>query len=197
MEDDGQIQAVLKFWFGDLQTEQSSYEQRRKFWFGKQPDFDAAIRQQFESVYKQAAAGELEHWQQTPLGCLALVILLDQFPRNMFRDTPQAFATDSQAVKVAQQALAQGFDRQIQPIQRMFIYLPFEHSENLEHQKQSVALSQQLQVDAPELADVFDYAVRHKVIIDRFGRFPHRNRILRRESTPEEIEFLKQPGSSF
>lgn len=197
MENDVLIQAILRFWFGDSQTEEASYQQRRKLWFGKHPEFDAAIRQQFHTTYEQAAAGELEHWQQFPLGCLALVIVLDQFPRNMFRDTPRAFATDPQALRVAQQTILQKFDQRLKPIQRIFIYLPFEHSENLEHQNQSVAFSRQLQIDAPELSDVFDYAVRHRVVIERFGRFPHRNRFLGRESTPEEIEFLKQPGSSF
>lgn len=195
--ENGEQQAILQFWFGDLQSESSSYAQRRKLWFGKQPEFDAAIRQQFQPIYEQAAAGTLDVWQQTPLGCLALILLLDQFSRNMFRDTPQAFATDRQALQFARFAVAQGFDRQLLPIQRMFIYLPFEHSEDPEFQRQSVKLSQQLAGEAPELADVADYALRHQAVIERFGRFPHRNRILGRASTPAEIEFLKQPGSSF
>ncbi|MBF2049676.1 MAG: DUF924 family protein [Leptolyngbya sp. IPPAS B-1204] len=196
MDHDSQIQAVLSFWFGDP-PEAASYAQRRKFWFGKQPEFDAEIRQKFAAIYEQAAAGALDAWQQLPAGCLALVIVLDQFSRNMFRDTPQAFATDAKALQIAQQAVAQGFDQQLAPIQRIFLYLPFEHSENLADQHQSVELTRQLSAEVPELADVFDYAVRHQDVIERFGRFPHRNRILGRESTPEEIEFLKQPGSSF
>lgn len=195
--DESQLQAVLRFWFGAAESEDTSYAKRRKFWFGKQPDFDAAIRERFLTVYEQAAAGKLDEWQQSPLGCLALVIVLDQFPRNMFRDTAKAFSTDAKALSVAKHAVFQGFDRQLLPIQRIFIYLPFEHSENAADQAQSVELSRQLQGEAAELGDVFDYAVRHQVIIDRFGRFPHRNQILGRESTPEEIEFLKQPGSSF
>lgn len=197
MENNAQVQAVLQFWFGDPETEASSYQQRRKLWFGKQPDFDAAIWQQFGALYQQAATGEFDDWQQTPLSCLAFVIVLDQFPRNLFREAPQAYATDPQALRAAQQAIAQGFDQQLQPIQRIFLYLPFEHSENLEHQNQSVTLSRQLQSDAPELTDVYDYAVRHRVVIERFGRFPHRNSILGRASTAEEIAFLQQPGSSF
>lgn len=196
METNSQVQAILKFWFGDSPQE-SSYEQRRQLWFRKRPEFDAEIRQRFADVYEQAATGALDAWQQAPLSCLALIIVLDQFPRNMFRDTPQAFATDAKALDVAQRAVAQGFDQQLRPLQRIFLYLPFEHSENLAHQHQSVELTRQLSAEAPELADVFDYAVRHQDVIERFGRFPHRNRILGRESTPEEIEFLKQPGSSF
>jgi uncharacterized protein (DUF924 family) len=192
-----QIEAILRFWFGAPGSEEAAYSQRRKLWFGKRPEFDQAIRQQFQSVYQQAAIGEFDTWQATPLGCLALIILLDQFPRNMFRNSPQAFATDEKALKVAQHAIETGFDQQLAPIQRMFVYLPFEHSEEIENQKRSVELSQQLCRDAPELTDVFEYAERHRLVIERFGRFPHRNRILGRASTPEELEFLQQPGSSF
>lgn len=191
------LQAILEFWFGDPRTEETTYQARRKFWFGKQPEFDAAIAEKFREVYEQATSGKLDAWQQEPLGCLGLIIVLDQFSRNMFRDTPQAFATDAKALSVAQQSVNREFDRALDPLQRIFVYLPFEHSENREHQAQSVALFRQLHADAPELFDVLDYALRHQVVIERFGRFPHRNRILGRESTPEEIEFLKQPGSSF
>lgn len=194
---DQRLQAILDFWFGNPRTEETTYQARRKLWFGKQPEFDAAIGQKFRKDYEQAAGGKLEAWRQEPLGCLGLILLLDQFSRNLFRDTPQAFATDAMALSVAQQAVNQRFDQVLQPLQRIFVYLPFEHSENRDHQAQSVDLFRQLYADAPELADVLDYAVRHQVVIDRFGRFPHRNRILGRESTPEEIEFLKQPGSSF
>lgn len=197
MNNDEKIQAILQFWFGEPNTETTSYNHRRKLWFSKRPEFDALIQSQFRSVYEQAAKGELADWQRFPLGCLALVILLDQFPRNMFRDTPQAFATDPQALHIAQQAIEQGFDRQLEPIQRIFIYLPFEHSETLDHQRQSVERCQQLYAEAPELADVLDYALRHQKVIERFGRFPHRNRILGRENTPEETKFLQQPGSAF
>lgn len=194
---DKRHQAILEFWFGDPQTEETTYQQRCKFWFGKQPAFDAAIGQKFRHTYEQAASGALDDWQQEPLGCLALIIVLDQFSRNLFRDTPQAFATDPKALIAAQQAVRQGFDQALNPSQRIFVYLPFEHSENLEHQVQSVALFRQLYANAPELEDLLDYTLRHQAVIKRFGRFPHRNRILGRESTPEEIEFLKQPGSSF
>lgn len=189
------IESILRFWFGE--PGQDSYQQRRKIWFSKQPEFDQVLRQQFQPVYQQVAGGELSAWQTSAMGCLAQIIVLDQFPRNMFRNQPQAFATDSLALKLAQKTVAAGFDRQLDPLQRMFVYLPFEHSENLADQNQSVAQFQQLIAAAPELTDVLDYAIRHRAVIQRFGRFPHRNAILGRASTPEEIEFLKQPGSSF
>lgn len=197
MATNASIQAILAFWFGDPAVEATDYASRRKRWFGKQDDFDAAIRQRFQPVYDQAASRELDDWQQTPAGCLALLILLDQFPRNLFRNQPQAFATDAQALEIAQQVVAQGWDHQLAPIQRIFVYLPFEHSEDRQCQQRSVALFDQLQTAAPELADTYDYAVRHQVVVERFGRFPHRNLILGRPSTPEEAEFLTQPGSSF
>lgn len=197
MTSSASIQTILTFWFGDPAVEATDYASRRKFWFGKQPDFDAAIQQQFQEVYDQAAQGQLDDWLQTPEGCLALLIVLDQFSRNLFRDQPQAFAADVRALSIAQQVVTQGFDRQLAPIQRVFVYLPFEHSENFQHQRQSVARFEQLQAEAPELADTYDYAVRHQAVIERFGRFPHRNKILGRVSTPEEAEFLTQPGSSF
>lgn len=190
------FQAILQFWFGEPGSEAASYNQRRKVWFGKQPEFDALICQQFQAVYKQAVVGELENWQQTPQGCLALIIVLDQFPRNMFRGTPQAFAADFQALRSAQFAIEQGFDHQLVPIQRIFMYLPFEHSEDLVQQQRSVELFHQLSTEAPELADVHDYALRHQAVIQKFGRFPHRNVILGRESTAAELAFLQQPGSS-
>lgn len=196
MTEPGQIQAVLEFWFG-LPGVDDSYEHRRKFWFGKQPEFDTAIRQQFLRLYEQAAAGELDRWPETPEGRLALILVLDQFSRNMFRDTPQAFATDSKALALAQQGVSAGFDHHLTPLQRIFFYLPFEHSEQLADQIESLKLFDRLRIDAPELSDVWDYALRHQAVIKRFGRFPHRNAILGRGSTPEEAAFLQQPGSSF
>lgn len=193
--------AVLSFWFGEQYDEHPSdvvlYDQRRKLWFGKQPEFDQMIASRFQDLYAQAAAGELDHWQQSPLGALALILVLDQFPRNMFRDTPQSFATDAKARTVAQAAITQGFDQALTPIQRVFMYLPLEHSENLDDQNQSVQLVQAITATHPDLSDIADYAVRHQRVIQRFGRFPHRNRILGRSTTAEEAAFLQQPGSSF
>jgi len=188
------ITEILDFWFGAPGSETAG--KSRKEWFQKDSAFDQEIRCRFRSVYEQAAAGQLDAWQETPRGALALVLLFDQFPRNMFRGTPAAFATDSKALAVAQNALAQGFDQQLPPVQRQFFYFPLEHSENLEHQRQAVERFAAIK-DNPETADSYPYAVRHWEIIERFGRFPHRNSILDRETTPEEAEFLRQPGSSF
>jgi uncharacterized protein (DUF924 family) len=184
------IDEILDFWFA--QSKEAEYAQRRKVWFAKNPSFDQAIRTRFQTDYEQAAAGKLMDWQETTQGCLALILLLDQFPRNMFRGEAQSFATDSQALAIAQHAIAHDFDLELPPIQRMFIYLPFEHSENLDHQHQAVQRMRALQIE-----DVTDYALKHQAVIERFGRFPHRNKILRRTNTPEEEEFLKQPGSAF
>jgi uncharacterized protein (DUF924 family) len=188
---------ILRFWFGDDLAHPNDYATQRKFWFGKNPDLDRTIRDRFLDPYHQAVAGLLSDWQTDPLGCVALVLLLDQFPRNMFRDQPQAFATDAQALAMTQRAIAQGLDQSLHPLHRLFLYLPLEHSENLAHQAECVQLMEKLAALDPELQDPFDYALRHQAVIERFGRFPHRNRILERESTPEEVEFLKQPGSSF
>ena len=189
-----QTNEILEFWFG--KPDELDYGKPRKFWFIKNPEFDQQVRSRFLKDYQQAAAGELDDWKTSPQGCLALIILLDQFPRNMFRGQPQAFATDPQALAYAQHAVAQGFDKQLLPIQRQFIYLPFEHSENLADQHQCIELFSMLK-DHPECSSCVDYAHRHHKVIERFGRFPHRNEILGRETTLEEAEFLKQPGSSF
>jgi uncharacterized protein (DUF924 family) len=189
------VEEILRFWFG--RVSESSYSEQRKLWFRKDPQLDQTIRDRFMCVYEQAAAGELEYWQQSPHSCLALLIVLDQFPRNMFRNTPQAFATDAKALSIAKAAIDQGFDQMLEPIQRIFLYLPLEHSENLDDQLQSIALFRDLVAIDPQLADVLDYALRHYQVIQQFGRFPHRNQILNRTTTPEEAEFLKQPGSSF
>ncbi|MBD2092525.1 DUF924 domain-containing protein [Microcoleus sp. FACHB-1515] len=188
---------IFTFWFGDPEAKSATYADRRKLWFGKNSAVDNEIRDRFLPLHQQAAAGELADWQSSPPGALALLLLLDQFSRNLFRDTPQAFATDPQALAIAEASIAQGFDRAVPPLMRMFFYLPLEHSEDQARQQRSVELFTQLQAEAPELADVLDYAHKHKDVIDRFGRFPHRNEILHRPSTIEEQEFLQQPGSSF
>lgn len=189
-----QFESILNFWFG--QPTDQDYGKPRRAWFIKSTAFDQEIIQNFDSDYQQAAAGKLKHWQTSPLSCLALILVLDQFPRNMFRHQPQAFATDEQALQAAQYAVDHNFDQQLLPVQRWFIYLPFEHSENLEHQYQAVQLFSSLKYH-PESASTIDYAERHLQVIQRFGRFPHRNSILERKSTPEELDFLAQPGSSF
>jgi uncharacterized protein (DUF924 family) len=183
------VREILEFWFGDDLKP-------RKIWFVRNLDFDEAIRSRFLSLHTQAATGKLDAWITTPESCLALVLLLDQFSRNMFRGQLQAFATDPKARQVAQMAIDQQFDQSLPPVQRQFFYYPLEHTEDLECQYQAVKLFEQFK-DNAELDDSYVYALKHRDIIERFGRFPHRNSILGRASTPEEIEFLKQPGSSF
>ena len=185
---------ILNFWFGE--PENADYGKPRKVWFTKDTKFDEEVRSRFSTDYENAAAGNLDSWKASPENCLALIILLDQFPRNMFRGEGRSFATDDKALSVARHAVELGFDKQMIPVKRWFIYLPYEHSENLEHQRQCVALFQQL-TDDPDSLSPIDYAIRHYRVIEKFGRFPHRNQILGRENTPEETEFLQQPGSSF
>ncbi|MGB0563946.1 MAG: DUF924 family protein [Spirulinaceae cyanobacterium] len=185
---------VLNFWFGE--PSDPAYGQERPEWFRKDARFDAEIRSRFLALHQQAAHNQLKDWQAEPLSCLALVIILDQFSRNLFRGTPQSFAQDAQALAIAQAAIKQGFDQAVLPVQRWFYYLPLEHSENLSHQTQSVQRFAQLP-DEPAHARTLDYARRHYDVIQRFGRFPHRNAILGRESTATEVVFLNQPGSSF
>lgn len=184
------VQQILSFWFeGDAQA------QRRR-WFGKDEQTDALMRNEFMADYQAAAAGRLADWLESAPASLALVILLDQFPRNLFRATPQAFATDAQAREIARGIIARGLDQVLTPRQRMFIYLPFEHSEMLEDQLYSISLFETLR-DAEDMAEALRYAYLHHDVIARFGRFPHRNAILGRTSTAEELAFLQQPGSSF
>lgn len=172
---------VLRFWF----------DEHAKDWFVKNAAFDAGIRDRFLPVYEDAVAGRIAHWAKEPRGALARVIVLDQFPRNMFRGTARAFATDPDARAIARRILERGWDKGMTQAERLFAYLPFEHSESLEDQDLSCELMKDF--DAEQLR----YAIRHREIIERFGRFPHRNAILGRQSTPAEIEFLKQPGSGF
>jgi uncharacterized protein (DUF924 family) len=185
---------ILAFWFGP--QDQPEFGQPRQVWFRKDLHFDQEIRDRFLPTYQQAAAGDLDHWQAEAPSCLALLLLLDQFPRNMFRDTPQAFATDAKALEVAKRAVASTLDQHLLPVQRWFVYLPFEHSEQWDDQLRSLQVWQTLKED-PDSASPIDYAQRHADIIQRFGRFPHRNQILGRVSTPAEQAFLRQRGSSF
>lgn len=185
---------VLEFWFGPSGS--AGYGRVRGVWFRKDPDFDAQIRTDFLDLYERVAAGQCDAWGNEPESALALAVVLDQFPRNMFRGTPRSFASDGSALALARRAVARGFDRSLLPVQRWFIYLPFEHSENRADQDRSVELFESLRGD-PDSTSPIDYAYRHREVISRFGRFPHRNAILGRASTAEEIEFLGQPGSSF
>jgi uncharacterized protein (DUF924 family) len=174
---------VLTFWFS---------ESLPADWFKKSDQFDARVRTSLEPLYEQAVDGALQDWRQTAEGCLALCILLDQVPRNIFRGSPKSFATDKVALEITNEALKKGFEVSLSQNQRTFLFLPLEHSENLADQKRSVKLFNQFGNESTQ-----DFAVRHLKIIQKFGRFPHRNDILHRQSTEEEIEFLKQPGSGF
>lgn len=157
-------------------------------WFNSTPEFDQVLRKRFLSTYQAAAAGRLADWEPTPPGALALTIVLDQFPLNMFRGQPESFATEAAARAVADQAITRAFDRTLEPVERLFLYLPFMHSETLADQDRSVALFETL-----GLEDSLRFARHHRDLIVRFGRFPHRNAILGRDATPEEIAYLASP----
>jgi uncharacterized protein (DUF924 family) len=183
---------ILKFWF---------QESSEKWWI-KDEAFDRSIRERFEGDLKRAAAGAHEDWKTTPRPCLAYIILLDQFSRNIYRNTPRAFAQDPIALRACLDAVERGLDQSLSHTERIFLYMPMMHSEEIAVQRRGTEIFRKLADEAPaemkaSLENNYSYALRHAEIIERFGRFPHRNQILGRTSTPEEIEFLKQPGSSF
>lgn len=195
-------ESVLDFWFGAPGSAAEIAGRQSKLWFGKSLANDQAVIDRFAATLTAATAGQLDAWANTPRGRLALVIVLDQFPHHIHRDQPQAFATDPQSLALSLAALESGEDRKLAPIERVFLYLPLEHAESIEMQERSVSLYEQLAneaaADERALFDNFlDYARKHLDVVARFGRFPHRNEILGRPSTPEELEFLKQPGSRF
>lgn len=176
-------EVILSFWFKEIEP---------RLWWSADASFDELIRGRFLGVLQEAAAGELYGWRTTARGRLAEIIVLDQFSRNAFRNTPQAFAQDPMALVLAQEAVAAGALRSLEPTQRSFLLLPYMHSESRKIHAVAEALYKEY---AP--AENHDFELRHKAIIDRFGRYPHRNDILGRPSTPEEIVFLQQPGSRF
>ena len=184
------IADILNFWFAS--PDPAAATEPRPQWFKKDPAFDRAIGDEFAVEIEMALAGGLGPWQADAAGTLALVLLLDQFPRNVFRGGAKAFAGDARALALANKAVAERIDARLGRQQRLFLYLPFEHSENLADQDRAVAL-----IGAIGGAEQTDYALRHRAIIARFGRFPHRNAALGRQSTIEELQFLEQPGSSF
>lgn len=181
---------VLHFWFGDEDV-------ARPEWFRKDPAFDDAIRQRFGALVEQALAGGLAEWAATPEGALARILLLDQFTRNIFRDTPRAFQGDPLALAAARALVESGAERTLTPRQRTFVYLPLEHAESREMQAEAMRLFGALAQEHPQTADSLEWAAKHQVIIERFGRFPHRNLQLGRVSTDEERAFLLGPDSSF
>lgn len=174
---------VLTFWFEELKPAQ---------WWKKDPHMDAAILECFGDLHRRAHLGELFAWRQSPRGRLAEVIVLDQFSRNMYRDDARAFASDGMALVLAQEAVGSGDHNALTDVERSFLYMPYMHSESALIHEQAVELFR-----ANGIESNYEFELKHKVIIDRFGRYPHRNTILGRESSTEEIEFLKQPGSRF
>ncbi|MFN9211432.1 MAG: DUF924 family protein [Betaproteobacteria bacterium] len=184
---------VLDYWFGAPGAPE--HGSTRALWFTKSAQTDAEIRMRFGTAVEAALAGGLREWAATPRGALALIVLLDQFTRNIHRDTPRAFAGDAQALALARQLVANGADRILTPHERGYLYQPVEHSESLADQHDALPLFAALEAEAP--LGALEWARKHYEVIERFGRYPHRNATLGRESTPEEIEFLKQPGSSF
>jgi uncharacterized protein (DUF924 family) len=187
-------QEVLDFWFGG--PDHPQYGSKRQIWFEKNDAFDEEIRARFGAAIEAARSGELDDWKHEPESCLALILLLDQFPRNVHRDNPMAYASDAKALEIAKFAIRSSHDRHFSPIERPFFYLPFEHSEDMADQERSVALFQSLG-ETPEAQETFRYAILHKEIIERFGRYPHRNKILGRETTTEEQTWLENGGATF
>jgi len=184
--------AVLDYWFG---ADRARPLAARDFWFRKSAIVDSEIRARFGATVEEALAGRLEEWRAEPGGTLALILLLDQFTRNIFRDTSRAFAGDVAALGHARSLVESGAHRQFEPVERWFIYLPFEHSERLSDQRQSLQLFGELAADG--LDGALEWAQKHYDVIRRFGRFPHRNELLGRASTADELAFLQQPGSRF
>ena len=176
-------QQLLQFWFEETDS---------KLRFAKSMDFDAEIRRRFLAIHQQASSCELWRWRSSAEGCLAEIIVLDQFSRNLFRDMPESFAFDALALALAQSAVAAGVDRQMPPEQRAFFYMPYMHSESAAVHDEALRLFSDLGIESQ-----LGFELRHKAIIDQFGRYPHRNAILRRPSTAAELAFLQQPGSRF
>jgi uncharacterized protein (DUF924 family) len=181
---------VLDFWFGP------EPHAARDEWFRKDAEFDDRIRERFGDDVAAAVEGAFGEWRATPHGALARVLLLDQFTRSIYRDTPRAFSGDASALATANEAVERGFDRRLDSFERRFLYMPFEHSEDPDVQQRSLALFGVLAAETGD-SDAFDWAEKHAAIIRRFGRYPHRNAILGRQSTPEELAFLNEPGSRF
>ncbi|MFJ3052173.1 DUF924 family protein [Pseudomonas nitroreducens] len=195
-------QSLLDWWFGNALDANEVAAQRNALWFGKSACQDVDSENRFGGLVRQALDGGLQEWEREPQSWLALILLLDQLPRMVFRDTPRAYAGDARAQQLVRQGLAAGFDRQLPRIERVFVYIVLEHAEDLASQDQAVRLYEELQSESSDsekvlFAGYLAYARKHQVVIDRFGRFPHRNLILGRDSTAEEAQFLTEPGSRF
>ncbi len=196
------VDSILRYWFGNNADDAEVVREKTGLWWKKNPDVDNEIRRRFEPMLESEIKGELASWGNSARGQLARILLLDQFPRNMYRGTARAFAYDEQARRLARETLEPGMDRMLRPVERVFVYLPFEHSEDAQDQATSIRLFEALLEEVPAtlkqpFQNFLDFAKKHKEIVDGFKRFPHRNAMLGRASTPEELEFLKGPGSSF
>ncbi len=196
------VNKVLCFWFGTESDQKEIIRQQSDLWWGKDSDADLDIKERFGELYQLAINDELGDWLNSIKGQLALIIVLDQFSRVINRDSPDAYSQDSKALKIALEGIGKNYDNSLRFIERVFYYMPLEHSENLDNQNQCVALFQKLLFEVPEdLKEGFEgylqFSEKHKEVIERFRRFPHRNRVLERLSSAEELEFLIQPGSSF
>ncbi len=187
--------SVIDFWFG-LPTD-PEHGKDRKAWFAKDEAFDVKVRRRFGTTIEQALRGELDDWAGEARSALARILVLDQLTRNAFRDTPRAFAGDALALAAASRMVGERSDKALPTFMRAFVYMPFEHAEGLAMQDEAVRLFKRLVAEDPAESSKLDYAHRHLAVIERFGRFPHRNAVLGRQSTAEEIAFLKLPGSGF
>jgi len=195
-------EGILDFWFAGAANDPAGADKRSDLWFGVDAAVDATIRERYEPTVQAALRGELGGWAAQPRSALALVVVLDQFPRNVWRGTAQAFSCDGHALRVSQAAIGAGFMSALSPIENSFLILPFQHCESLETQRESVRLSQQLVEDAPAawrklLEEYHAFAVDHLRVIERFGRFPHRNRVLGRASTEEEKAYLTAGAQTY
>jgi uncharacterized protein (DUF924 family) len=199
MDDSDRISALHRFWFGPLDSNGMPGSDRNSFWYGGGAETDAACREEFGAELEAALAGRRDHWPDTDDGLVALALLLDQFTRNIYRGTPRAFSGDDRALALARAAVAEGRDRHLPTIHRVFLYTPFEHAENLPAQEEGVALFERLLEECPAkardaVANFHRYMLAHRDVIARFGRFPHRNAILGRESSQDELAHLEKHG---
>lgn len=202
MDQDKQPEDVLRFWFGELDAQGMASEAISRRWWTRDDAFDLRVRGEFGETFQAAMDGRHEAWRDEPRSLLAYVIVLDQFSRNMFRNDPRAFSADPRALEAARVGVDAGLDRMLVGVARMFLYMPFEHSEDLRMQDRSVALFTAFRDESTgPLREQLDYfrtfAIRHRDVVARWGRFPHRNAVLGRTTSEEEREFLSQPGSSF
>ena len=201
-DQEDKVETVLDFWFGGELHDPKALDENNKMWFGENDEFDATVRTRFRPLLDRAAAGELRHWKLSARGTLALIITFDQFPRNIYRSTPQAFAFDQRALALCRDGIAMGTDVDLEIIERAFFYLPLEHAEDIEAQEKSVACYERLLADAPgpikPIAEMnLSHARQHREIIAEYGRFPHRNLVLGRTSTPAEIVWISALRGNF